>query len=167
MWSCLPFLLHLSVFRTILEKMGLPQQAKNKWDNFKKKYKVGAGLNDDVEIKLYLFYPFKWTHKFLKLLTWLISTALGLQISGDRRGGQWEAQSCCLALVCSHGWGVRTEAFHCPPIPEDTSGPSADGWPGGGGWRQWQEAAEGGRREERAESREMMETANPYIISVF
>ena len=30
-----------------------PQQAKKKWDNLKKKYKVGADLNDDVETNLY------------------------------------------------------------------------------------------------------------------
>ena len=49
------------MFRTILAKMGLqekvePQQAKKKWDNLKKKkkkkYKVGAGLNGDLETKL-------------------------------------------------------------------------------------------------------------------
>ena len=52
----------LYVFRTVLETTGLqgkvePQQAKNKWDHLKNKYKVGAGLNFDVEIRLYLFYP--------------------------------------------------------------------------------------------------------------
>ena len=31
-----------------------PQQARNKWDHLKNKYKVGAGLNDDVETKLFL-----------------------------------------------------------------------------------------------------------------
>ena len=48
------------MFRLILEKMGLlgrvePQQAKKKWDNLKRKYKVGADLNDDAETNLYLF----------------------------------------------------------------------------------------------------------------
>ena len=56
---CLPFLSLLSVFGTVLEKMVLqgkvePQQARNKWDHLKNKYKVGAGLNDDVETKLFL-----------------------------------------------------------------------------------------------------------------
>lgn len=52
------------LFRTVLEKMGLlgevePRQAKKKWDNLKKKYKVGADLNDDAEIDLHLFQPFQ------------------------------------------------------------------------------------------------------------
>ena len=47
-----------------------------------------------------------------KLLTWLISTALGLKISSNWRWSQWEAQRCYLALVCPPGWGLRTEAFH-------------------------------------------------------
>ena len=59
---------------------------------------------------------------------WLISNALGLQISRDR--SKLEGQCCYLALVCPNGWGIGTEAFHCPPvpissIPEDTPGPSA------------------------------------------
>ena len=42
---CFPFFSFLSVIRTILEKMGLqgkvtPLQAKKKWDNLKKIYKV-------------------------------------------------------------------------------------------------------------------------------
>lgn len=32
-----------------------PQQAKKKWDNLKKKYKVGADLDDDIEMYSYLF----------------------------------------------------------------------------------------------------------------
>ena len=60
------------MFRTVLESMGLqkkvkPQQARNKWDHLKNKYKVGAGLNDDVETKLYLFYPCKLIHNLLKI----------------------------------------------------------------------------------------------------
>lgn len=31
-----------------------PKQAKKKWDNLKKKYRVGADLNDDVEINLFV-----------------------------------------------------------------------------------------------------------------
>ncbi|KAK0149087.1 hypothetical protein N1851_010395 [Merluccius polli] len=51
-------------WRTILEKMGLegkvqPHQAKKKWDNLKKKYEVGAGLD--------LFYPCKLLNTLLKI----------------------------------------------------------------------------------------------------
>ena len=92
----LPFLLLLSVFRTVLETMGLqgkvkPQQARNKWDHLENKYKVGAGLNDDVETKLYLFYPCKSINNFLNVAD---VTALGLLITRDRKGGQREAQRC-------------------------------------------------------------------------
>ena len=60
------------MFGTVLEKMVLqgkvePQQARNKWDHLKNQYKVAAGLNDDVETKLYLFYSCKLTHNLLKI----------------------------------------------------------------------------------------------------
>ena len=90
--------------------------------------------------------------------TWLISTALGLQISRDGWGDQREAQRCYLALVCPHGWGVRAEAFHWPPCPNclhpwgNTRVKCCCGWPGGGdgGWGQESASAlpkveEGGR----------------------
>ena len=44
-----------------------PQQARNKWVHLKKKYKVGAGLNGDVETKLHLFYPCKLINNLLKI----------------------------------------------------------------------------------------------------
>ena len=55
----------------VLETMGLqvevePQQARNKWGHLKNKYKVAAGLNDDVETKLYLFYSCKLMNDLLK-----------------------------------------------------------------------------------------------------
>ena len=43
------------------------QQARNKWDHLKNKYKVAAGLSDDVETKLYLFYPCKLINNLLKV----------------------------------------------------------------------------------------------------
>ena len=59
-WSCVEHFSCFSVFRTILEKMGMQgrvetHQARKKWDNLKKKYKVGAGLNDDVETNVMCF----------------------------------------------------------------------------------------------------------------
>ena len=46
---------------------GRAQQARNKWDHLKNKYKVAAGLNDDVETKLCLFYPRKLINTLLKI----------------------------------------------------------------------------------------------------
>ena len=46
---------------------GRAQQARHKWDHLKKKYKLGAGLNDDVDAKLYLFYPCKLINNLLKI----------------------------------------------------------------------------------------------------
>ena len=86
---CLPFLLLPSVFRTILETMGLvkSQQAKNKWDHSKNKYKVGAGLNDDVETKLCLFYPCKLIHILLKIADMIDFHCLTIaNIQGEERG---------------------------------------------------------------------------------
>ena len=34
----------------------------------KKKYNVGAGLKDELETKLYLFYPCKLINNFLKIV---------------------------------------------------------------------------------------------------
>ena len=44
-----------------------PQQAKKKWDDLKNKYKVAAGLTDDVETQLYLFYPCTIIKNLLKV----------------------------------------------------------------------------------------------------
>ena len=58
---------------------GQAQQARNKSDHLKNKYEVAAGLNDDVETKLYLFYTCKLINNLLKIAD-VISTALGLSL---------------------------------------------------------------------------------------
>ena len=57
---------------------------------------------------------------------WLICSALGLHVSWDRWGCEWETLGWNLALVCPHGWDVGQR--HCTlitSIPEDTPGPSS------------------------------------------
>ena len=132
---CLPFLLLLSVFRTVLETMGLqgkvqPQKARNKWDRLKNKYKVCAGLNDDVETKLYFFYPCKLIHNLLKIADLIGFHCLRIaNIQGQERASRKPSAATWPWFVLMGTWGVRTEAFHRPAvltasIPEDTPGPN-------------------------------------------
>ncbi|CAK6966436.1 unnamed protein product [Scomber scombrus] len=71
-------------WRTILEKMGLggtvePQQAKKKWDNLKKRYKVGAGVD--------FFYPCKLLNTVLKIADVIDYHRLRIvNIQGQERG---------------------------------------------------------------------------------
>ncbi|KAK0149513.1 hypothetical protein N1851_009769 [Merluccius polli] len=96
-------------WRTILEKMGLegkvqPHQAKKKWDNLKKKYEVGAGLD--------LFYPCKLLNTLLKIAD--VIDFHCLRIANIQAQGRGQDRGLLLpppVLIAS--------------IPEDTPGPSA------------------------------------------
>ena len=77
---------------------GRAQQATNKLDHLKNKYKEAAGLNDDVESKLYVFYQCKLINTLLK-----IADPLTFCSYPGTAEGQQETQGCYWVLVCPPG----------------------------------------------------------------
>ena len=78
--------LAFSVFRTVLETMETALAGQKQVGPFEDKYKVGAGLNDDVETKLCLFYPCKLINNLLKIADMIDDRLRNFNIQGQERG---------------------------------------------------------------------------------
>ena len=66
---------------------GRSSRSRGKWDHLKDKYKVAAGLNDNVETKLYLFCPCKLMNHLMKIADMIDFHCLPLaNIQGQERG---------------------------------------------------------------------------------